>query len=499
MTNSGKRTVSLETLPLVPVLIAGGALLLRLYRLTAESLWFDEAYSVAFAERPLWDFSPFRMEGPPFTDRNLYHLFLHFWLGLGREDFTVRLLSVLIGVSSVAGVYLLARELFDRRVGLWSAALLAVSPLHVWYSQEVRMYSLVTALSLFSSYFVLRGIRRGRIGDWVGYVLCAVTALYTHTFAVFVILSQGVYILFLLGTRRISKRRLWSWLGAEAVAGILALPLLWGLVSQQQQGWWAWIDARYGSTGLGDLLDTLVTFSFGTTFGGGRAWIWGGTLAAAIAILMGVASLRIGRDGVVLHFPFDQNVIFCLLYLLVPLGAVFVISQVRNMYVLRYLLPFLPPFVVLMARGVSRPRSLVWRVILAGAILLVSARSLQTMYANQDKEDWRGLAHHLEASVGANDLIFVVDEDAVIPLRYYYERDTEIRPVWRGLTDEGELAALAEEAAMGYDNVWLVFGHTLNRALEVALDARHDLVRVGEEHFTCGVDLVAYRVEKTKG
>ncbi|MCG2767708.1 MAG: glycosyltransferase family 39 protein [Anaerolineae bacterium] len=499
MAKSEKRASSLEVFPLVPALIAGGALFLRLYRLTAESFWFDEAYSVAFAARPLWDFSPFRLEGPPFTDRNLYHLLLHFWLWLGREDLTIRLLSVLIGACSVAGVYLLAWELFDKRVGLWSAALLALSPLHIWYSQEVRMYGLVTAFSLFSSYFFLRGIRRGRIGDWIAYILCAVAGLYTHTFAAFVILSQGVYVLYLLGTRQISKRRFWSWLGVEAVAGVLALPLLWGLVNQQQQGWWAWIDVRYGSTGLRDLLDTFVAFSFGTTFGGGRAWIWGGTLAAAIAILMGIASLKISREGVVLRFPFDEEVIFCLLYLLVPLGTIFVISQVRNMYVLRYLLPFLPPFVILMGRGVSRVRPLAWRVILAGAIFLVSARSLQTMYQKQQKEDWRGLAHYLEVSVGANDLIFVVDADAVIPLRHYYQRDTEMRLVWRGLTDEGELTALAAEAASGYENVWLVFSHTLNRGMEKALNARHDLVCVGEVHFTGSVDLVMYRAEKAKG
>jgi len=499
MAKSEKRASFLEAFPIMLAIIMGGALFLRLYHLTAESFWFDEAYSVVFSERPLWDFSPFRLEGPPFTDRNLYHLLLHFWLLLGREDLTIRLLSVLIGGSSVAGIYLLARELFDKRVGLWSAALLAISPLHVWYSQEVRMYGLVTALSLFSAYFVLRGIRGGRIADWIGYILCAVAGLYTHTFAAFVILSQGVYVLYLLRTRQTSKRRFWSWLGVEAVVGILALPLLWGLVNQQQQGWWAWIDVRYGSTGLRDLLDTLIAFGFGTTFGGGRVWIWGGALAAAIAILMGIASVKVSREGIVLHFPFDEEVIFCLLYLLVPLGMVFVISQVRNMYVLRYLLPFLPPFVILMGRGVSRVKPLPWRMILAGVIFLVSARSLQTMYQKQHKEDWRGLAHYLDASVGTNDLIFVVDADAVVPLRHYYERDTEMRLVWRGLTDEGELDALAEEAAAGYDNVWLVFSHTLNRGMETALDARHDLARVGEEHFAGSVDLVIYRAEKIKG
>jgi len=499
MASGEKKATSAGVFPLGLALTMAGATLLRLYRLTAESLWFDEAYAVAFAARPLRDFSPFRLEGPPYTDRNLYHLLLHFWLGLGREDFTIRLLSVIIGVLSVLGIYLLARELFDRKVALWSGVLLAVSPLHVWYSQEARMYVLVTMFSLFSCYFLLRGFRTGRKRDWGALLFCTVAGLYTHTFSVFVVLFQGVYVLYLLGTAKISKKQLWTWLGTEVMVGVLALPLLRGLLSQQSQGWWAWIDVRYGSTGLGDLVDTLLAFSYGTTFGGGRAWLWGGALVAALVVLMGIGSLRIDKAGIVVRIPFEGSVVFCLLYLLLPLGTVFVISQVRNMYVLRYLLPFLPPLVILMARGVARAKLVPWRIILAGALLLVTARSLQVAYREQQKEDWRGLAQALESSVGSDDLIFVVDADCVIPLRHYYHRETDLRLVWRGLVDEAELAALAEEAASGYEGVWVVFSHTVNKKLAEALDAREDLVRMGEEHFAGGVDLVSYRVAKAGG
>jgi mannosyltransferase len=485
--------------PLGVALTTVGALLLRLYRLTAESFWFDEAYAVAFAARPLQDFSPFRLEGPPYTDRNLYHLLLHFWLDLGREDFTIRLLSVIVGTLGVLGIYLLARELFDQRVALWSGVLLAVSPLHIWYSQEARMYILVTTLSLFSSYFLLRGLRVGKRGDWGAYLLFTATGLYTHTFAAFIILFQGIHVLYLLVTRRIPGRRFWAFVAVSAMAGVLALPLLRGLLGQQSQGWWAWIDARYGSTRLRDLFDTLLAFSYGTTFGGGRAWFWGGAVVAALAGLIGIAAPRANRDGATMRIPFDESVIYCLLYLVVPLGTVFAISQVRNMYVLRYLLPFLPPVVILMARGIACTRLLPWRIVLAGVILLVSARSLHVAYGEQQKEDWRGLGQLLEASVGDNDLIFVVDADCVIPLRHYYWRDTEMRLVWRGLDEEEELAALAAEAASGYENVWLVFSHTLNRRLGEALDASDGLVRTGEVRFTGGVDLLMYQAKEAGG
>ena len=89
-----------------------------------------------------------------------------------------------------------------------------------------------------------------------------------------------------------------------------------------------------------------------------------------------------------------------------------------------------------------------------------------------------------------------VDEDALVPLRHYYTRNTVIRPVWRGLVDENELAAIVDDAASYYDRIWLVLAHTTNRALEVTLDSRDDLIRVGERHFTAEVDLVEYQMHR---
>ena len=224
------------------LLIAAG---LRLYRLAAESLWFDETYSVAFAQRSLRDFSPFRLEGPPFTDRNLYHLLLHFWLTLGRGDFFVRLLSATLGAGCILVIHSLATELFDAKAALWSALLLAISPFHVWYSQEVRMYILVSLLTLLSAYSSLRVLNtdgqctRGHFwGIWTGYVLCTAMALYTHFFAVFIVLAQNVFVAYLVLSGRISRRVVKGWLLAQISVLISIIPLLRGLILQQQKGWW---------------------------------------------------------------------------------------------------------------------------------------------------------------------------------------------------------------------------------------------------------------------
>ncbi|MGC8787836.1 MAG: glycosyltransferase family 39 protein, partial [Anaerolineae bacterium] len=108
------------------ILVLGAGL--RLHTLSTESFYFDEAYSVWAARHSigcLFTLSTQRIFPP------LYYMFLHFWLRFGDSEFVVRLLSVTLGLISILGIYILAKQLFNRRVGLLSALLLAISPLHL--------------------------------------------------------------------------------------------------------------------------------------------------------------------------------------------------------------------------------------------------------------------------------------------------------------------------------------------------------------------------------
>ena len=497
---------------LVAVTVLAAAL--RLTHLRAESLWFDETYSVAFASRPLRDFSMFRLEGPPFTDRNLYHLLLHFWLSLGRGDALVRLLSVILGVGCVVLLYFLSAELFGEKAGLWCALLLAISPFHVWYSQEARMYILVSLLTLLSAYFSLgildlsprHGSTHHGVG-WVGYVLCTTGALYTHLFSAFVVLAQSAFVVFLLLTHRVSWRVAGRWLWAQLGVLILVAPLLRGVFLQQQMGWWAWIDARYGRPTPFDLMDTAVTFSYGSTLGAGRIQRWIGMLAFVVAIIVGILAGRPRRIGADAILSLDRSVWFCLFSLILPLAAVYVSSQSlvpgnRNMYVIRYFLPFLPPYLLLAGRGTSRLSGAIPRTVLLAILLVVSGRSLYRMYVGEQKEDWRGAVGYITERLQANDLIFLVDEDISVPFDYYLSADTDgarvgavdsvkVSPIWRGVTETAKLEALAQEATNKHHRVWLVLSHTPNRGLETALDQHPELERTAQRRFT-GIDLVLY-------
>ncbi|MBA3313864.1 MAG: glycosyltransferase family 39 protein [Planctomycetaceae bacterium] len=236
------------------------ALIPRLQRLGTISFWFDEAYSVKMVSFGLAEIleRASRDIHPP-----LYYWLLRVWAGgFGDSPVALRLMSVLFGVLTVLGVFLFVREAecglrptisrpspFGAGVALFAAALLALSPLHIAWSLQARMYTLGTALAAFSGWFLLRALRResAQVADWAGYVVLAVALAYTHVFGLFTIAAQAVFAIG-VGIYRassIQSRVRWNTLGAVLVAFFVVevcwLPWLDTFLEQKQRvlrGYW---------------------------------------------------------------------------------------------------------------------------------------------------------------------------------------------------------------------------------------------------------------------
>ncbi len=211
-------------------------LLLRLLRLDFQPLWWDEGYSAWFATHPLGDMFRLTAEDihPP-----LYYALLHVWTLLaGAGPVSLRLVSVAAGVAAIPLMYVAAsRILATRRAGLLAAFLVAINPLWVYYSQEVRMYGLVALLSLgvlWAAWEVMRSsgdgalrlrsfqsLRSGRPAAAAAYVVLTTLALYTQYYAIFLPIALTLYALW---HWRREPRRLLGWLGLQAAVALLYLP-----------------------------------------------------------------------------------------------------------------------------------------------------------------------------------------------------------------------------------------------------------------------------------
>jgi uncharacterized membrane protein len=135
------------------IALAGG--FLRILLIGTKGMWLDETFSVWMANQSIPDMLQWMVkldQHPP-----LYYLLLHAWLArYGDTPYHARLLSALFGTVTIPIIFLIGKRLSGALVGLAAALFLALSPFHIYYSQETRMYSLLTLNTAVAIYALVR-------------------------------------------------------------------------------------------------------------------------------------------------------------------------------------------------------------------------------------------------------------------------------------------------------------------------------------------------------
>lgn len=184
----------------------------------------------------------------------LYYLLSRLWLRLsGHSIAAARLFSAVISLLVIPAVYGLARELAGPSLfGLSAAAVVAISPFHVLYSQEFRPFSLWTLTILLSSLFLLRALKSQTWRDWSGYGVATIAGLYTFPFTLFVIFSHGLYVIANQSFRK--TIHLTRFALTIAVSLLCFSPWLWAIHSNiDRMSTW-----RYADTSVVSLAKTWV-------------------------------------------------------------------------------------------------------------------------------------------------------------------------------------------------------------------------------------------------
>jgi 4-amino-4-deoxy-L-arabinose transferase-like glycosyltransferase len=165
----------------------------------------------------------------------LYYVLAWGWSKeFGLEEFGLRSLSALFGTATVPVGYLIGRQLDSRRCGLILAAIVALNPMLIWYSQEARSYSVLVFFAALSLLFFLRALDRGRGRDLALWAASSALALCSHYFAVFPVAIEGAWLLVALKGR---WRAVLPALAAVAATGAALLPLLVSQVVPKHIGW----------------------------------------------------------------------------------------------------------------------------------------------------------------------------------------------------------------------------------------------------------------------
>jgi mannosyltransferase len=197
------------------------AAILRFSTLSVQSYWFDEAVTVGLVKSGFGHM--LSSIGGSESTPPLYYVLAWVWSHLfGTSEAGLRSLSALAGTAFVPVAYGITATLASRRAALTIAALAAVNPLLIWYSQEARSYSLLVLLSALSFLLFARMLQRPDARTLATWTVVSALALATHYFAGFLILPQAIWLIIRWPDRRKPALAAGALL---AVAGAL-VPLL---------------------------------------------------------------------------------------------------------------------------------------------------------------------------------------------------------------------------------------------------------------------------------
>jgi mannosyltransferase len=461
-----------------PFLLAGITaigFILRVWEIGTKGLWLDEAFSVWLGWKPLGEMLSWLVridQHPP-----LYYALLHFWTKLaGDNPDDVRMLSAILGTLTIPVMFLLGRRLMGTSVGLLAALILALSPFHVRFAQETRMYTLLmlnVSLALLALTWILTNPRRAALTPrriitdpaWLGYMVFCAAALWSHNTAIFFPLAINLFVLGGMRAGRDKRTELVgglcrpshkSWLFAQTGVFMLWLPWLIPLFIQSTGVYREfWVPYPTWQT----VADTLKAFL--SAMLPAKGWLATGIwIAFGSLIMLGVWCLR--------QTPSVLKLL--LVIFLTPLIGEWVAGLWRPIFDDRTLIWITLPLYLLLASGIAQLRYRPTILVAVAILVAVNLVSLRQYYTSFVKEEWDKAAAYVGERAEKDDMLLFNATWVQIPFDYYFRyQDRSVTkhgaPVDlfdRGILEpkmaESDLPRLHELIA-DHERVWLIYSH----------------------------------------
>ena len=400
-----------------PHLLILVAALLRLSTLSLKSVWLDEAYSVFAAAQGhdlIW--TGFDAHPP------LYYSFLHEWLKLvpNGSEFWLRLPSALASIAGLVLIYHLGRRLFDERFGLIALALLAFSPLEIWYAGEARMYAFVILAWLMAALALVWA-------HWLAvplYLAGVVLGLYVeYTFIPVWLVLCGLWLVWWWDRGR-KPIPFVLWLGSSLLGWWLYRP------------WWPFLSPFLAR--LVDVYDIYLRARF--------TFLPPLTASQLLLVLVGgmvglVAAAFLARF--LLRSPFITAVVAPLVLFPFVLGLL--LTPIPRLYIPKRILVTGWPLVILFVTWLvwqlrDDGRRMVWLMVLVSVL----AALVNVFFI--PKPDWRGAAAFLATYATPGDVVWVVPDYNGFPYDFYAEAYPNQSRGERGV----------QGASAAADTLWLI-------------------------------------------
>lgn len=451
---------------------------LRLVDLDGPSLWHDEIVHLRSAElvaQHPWYRNLLGVEDVRGWTENgfLYYSLQNLGQKLVPGEVGVRLMPAVLGFLALPLMALCGRLCGGRLLSLTSTTLLAVAPLHVYFSREGRPYSLLMFLALLLLCALLwKGARPGVVLAWIGCLGAALTGIHSGPILL-AFLTVSVWVWFLDPDQRSSGVR--SPYLSYLTAATLSLGLLYALYMSRSDLNKPELDRFQGSSGgpsqevsqmespvylspisrlaLERFLASMTTSGHQSVLTVRRSWLLLGLSLAGL-----IAGLR--------RRPLEAMAIAGM-FLLPALLSIFALVALDRWYGLRYTASALSAFVLLVAWGmiaiarlaaslsgrylrIRHPSVVEWAVAVVVLILLAGPNVLASRADPYRKLDWRGVAAFFDRIALDNEPILMGNTWPEICLGFYLRqlgRDAEFVNLWESATT-GQ--AIVDETPQGW-------------------------------------------------
>ncbi|MCP4649213.1 MAG: hypothetical protein GY853_03910 [PVC group bacterium] len=415
--------------------IIGCGLGLRLFELSSKSIWYDEACSISFIQKP-W--------GTIFSHRYLlrpvYFLLLKVWsIIFGCKEFALRSLSVVFGILSIYLMYKVGKKIFDKNTGIIAAFILALSTYHIIRSQQARYYTLLMSLILVAVYLFWQIQNKGKLKHYILYGVSLAVLFYTHCFAAAVFfLFTNIFYLF-------QKKKTKRWWICQILilvcAGMLLVPAQKYYYLEQNAD--QYCPMQY--TGI--LVDIVEDMSYGKRLNQGGIGYYGAEISSVprkglfylfiLILLYGVYGFFYNKRKKIIAIKLS----FVILWLIVPI-TVFIFA---NIFLpiskwSKAVIIVLPAFYLIIALLIGK-MSRLWRFFVVALIVIFSIPALTCYYFPGEGDSWREIAGSVKSQVASGEAIVIFPIQSLAQYLYYhnYNADKALSAVSPGGAMRGKL------------------------------------------------------------
>lgn len=395
------------------ILIIGSGLgiILRFVALGRQSLWVDEMLTLINAHiSSRFEYVHFfrNLQGPAIS------AMMHPWGRISMDEAFLRLPFAVIGSLAVLAFYKLSRLLQASREALHSTFLFSLSPILIWYSQEIRGYIAAVALTILMTHFLLIWSRHPRRKTLLLYGVCTLGALLSNLTASFVVAAHFFYMLASPTRRRLMGR----WFVAIFAVLLLFSPWIREIivrVSPQKAILSQAIEPPKGGAELSAhiLPYSVYTMSVGYTLGPSTREIKANPSLAIkrnlfwIAIVAGVFGfvfllglyqmVRVNPDGAFL----------LIVWLIIPMALSLMLAAAHlKVFTPRYVLVAIPAYLMIAGQGLSKiSESRFYDLIVVVMVLLGISILNYFSDASYAKDDARSAAKQIVTGFNAGDVV----------------------------------------------------------------------------------------------